>query len=351
MKNLLNSIFLRIRFGTALPKDFGQKKRNTNMKRSEHNPILTRADIPDIPPDLVDVTSVFNPGAVKIDGKTLLLLRVQNRGRETFFLTARSEDGVHFEVSDRIVHFDGIESVPQKIYHVYDARITRLGDTYFLLFAMDLEDGCHLGLAKTEDFEAFQFLGVVSDWDSRNGVLFPEKIGGKFVRLERPNAVRVKNSPATGDTIVLSESPDLLHWEIKKAVASGRPHYWDELIGPGPPPIKTREGWLQIYHGIALHLASIYIYQAGVFLLDLEDPARVLARSRYNILEPRELYELTGQVPNVVFPSGAVVEKYDSQGFAAEESQVFIYYGAADTVVGLAVATIGELIERAKSRK
>ena len=245
---------------------------------------------------------------------------------------------------------DGIDSVRRKIYHIYDACITQLDEVFYLMFAMDLEDGCYLGLAKTVDFEYFQFLGIVSDWDSRNGVLFPEKMGGKFARLERPNAVRVKNSPATGDTIVLSGSSDLLHWEMEKEVASGRPHYWDELIGPGPPPIKTKEGWLQIYHGIALHLASIYIYQAGVFLLDLKDPSRVLARSRYNILEPRELYELTGQVPNVVFPSGVVVEKFDSEGFAAEDSRVLIYYGAADTTVCLAETMVAELIDRAHSR-
>ncbi len=320
------------------------------MKRSEFNPILTRRDIPAIPPHLVDVTSVFNPGAVRFGDAILLLLRVQNRGRETFFLTAASRDGVHFDVSDRVVHFEGIESVGRKIYHLYDARITRIGDEFFLLFAMDLDDGCHLGLGVTTNFEHFRFLGIVSDWDSRNGVLFPEKIGGKFLRLERPNRVRVQKSPATGDTIVLSESDDLLHWKIKAEVAGGRPHYWDELIGPGPPPIKTREGWLQIYHGIALHLANIYIYQAGVFLLDLKDPAKVLARSRYNILEPRELYELTGQVPNVVFPSGAVAEGVDAEGFAAPESPVLIYYGAADTTVGLVQTTVGELVERAFSR-
>jgi predicted GH43/DUF377 family glycosyl hydrolase len=321
------------------------------MLRSEHNPILTRADIPNIPPHLVDVTSVFNPGAIRFGEKFLLLLRVQNRGRETFFLTAQSDDGVHFEVSDRLIHFEGIEALNRKVYHLYDARLTRLGDKFYLLFAMDLDDGCYLGLSETQDFERFQFLGIVSEWDSRNGVLFPEKIGEKFVRLERPNAVRVKNSPTTGDTIVLSESSDLLHWEIREEVASGRPHYWDELIGPGPPPIKTRAGWLQIYHGIALHLANIYIYQAGVFLLDLKNPARVLGRSRYNILEPRELYELTGQVPNVVFPSGAIVEEVDAQGFAVEHSRVFVYYGAADTVVGLAVTTIEELIDRALSKR
>ena len=130
----------------------------------------------------------------------------------------------------------------------------------------------------------------------------------------------------------------------KGIVISGRFHYWDERIGAGPPPIKTESGWLQIYHGIADHFGSSTIYQAGVMLLDLNNPLKVISRGKYNILEPRELYELTGQVPNVVFPSGAIVEKEDKQRFAKKASRVNIYYGAADTCIGLAFATIDELI-------
>jgi beta-1,4-mannooligosaccharide/beta-1,4-mannosyl-N-acetylglucosamine phosphorylase len=144
--------------------------------------------------------------------------------------------------------------------------------------------------------------------------------------------------------IELAESEDLLRWRRVGDVLAGRPHYWDELIGSGPPPIKTRAGWLHIYHGVATHFHSANIYQAGVALLDLADPSRLLARSRNNILEPREPYELSGQVPNVVFPSGAVVETHDAEGFAPPESRVFVYYGAADTCVGLAETTVGELL-------
>jgi len=129
-------------------------------------------------------------------------------------------------------------------------------------------------------------------------------------------------------------------------VISGRKHYWDEIMGAGPPPIKTREGWLLIYHGIAMHYAPIY--QAGVVLLDLENPAKVIARGRYNILEPRDLYEVAGQVPNVVFPSGMTVDNYDEEGFALPNSNVHVYYGAADTVIGLARTTVAELIAKSK---
>jgi beta-1,4-mannooligosaccharide/beta-1,4-mannosyl-N-acetylglucosamine phosphorylase len=318
------------------------------MERHPSNPILTRKDIPAIPPDLVDVSSVFNPGAVMFGTEYLLLLRVQNRGRRTYFMTARSGDGVKFIVEERIVDLRGLESLPETVYHCYDPRITCLDGMYYILFAMDMNGCCRLGLARTEDFNRFDFLGVVSDGDSRNGVLFPEKIGGHFLRLERPNTVKVAEGPLTGETVVLSESDNLLRWRTIGPVFSGRFHYWDELVGPGPPPVKTREGWLCLYHGVATHLVSSFIYQAGVVLLDLNNPQKVTGRCPYNILEPRELYELTGQVPNVVFPSGMIVDGSDEEGFALPESRIFLYYGAADTCVCLATTTVGALLDKAK---
>ena len=320
------------------------------LKRHPGNPVLSRSDIPGIPPDLLDVTSVFNPGAVKFKNRYLLMLRVQNRGRETFSLMAESKNGIDFEVKNRIIQFNGIETVKEKIYHCYDPRITEIDGIYYIMFAMDMDRTCRLGLAKTEDFEQFEFMGIVSENDNRNGVLFPEKVGGKYLKLDRPNVVQVTDGPKTGNSIVLSESDDLLNWKQVDVVISGRLHYWDELIGAGPPPVKTRQGWLQIYHGVALHLASIFIYQAGVMLLDLENPAEVIGRCPYNILEPRELYELTGQVPNVVFPSGMIVEDVDEEGFAEPESRVMVYYGAADTSVCLATSTVNTLSEQAMLR-
>jgi beta-1,4-mannooligosaccharide/beta-1,4-mannosyl-N-acetylglucosamine phosphorylase len=318
------------------------------LKRNTKNPVLTRADIPDIHPNVVDVSSVFNPGAIKYNGKYILLLRVQNRGRETFIMQAESDNGIDFKVENKIVEFKGIEKIKEKIYHIYDARITKLEDNYYVMFAMDMEAGCSLGLAKTKSFEEYEFLGIVSDGDIRNGVLFPEKINGKYVRFDRPNKVQLEGGPSSGNTICMSESDDLLKWKTVKAVMSGRFHYWDENIGSGPTPVKTREGWLHIYHGVATHFASSNIYQAGVSLHELNDPSIIIGRGKYNILEPREIYELTGQVQNVVFPSGMVVEDFDEEGFAKPESKVLVYYGAADTVVGLATSTIKELIEAAK---
>jgi beta-1,4-mannooligosaccharide/beta-1,4-mannosyl-N-acetylglucosamine phosphorylase len=125
----------------------------------------------------------------------------------------------------------------------------------------------------------------------------------------------------------------------------GRPHYWDERIGPGPPPIKTSRGWLLVYHGIADHFEGVSIYQAGAALLDLKNPSDVIARTRFNILEPREIYEQIGQVPNVVFPTGIIVDELDGDGCARPGSRVRIYYGAADTCIGLIITTVDELIQ------
>ena len=321
------------------------------MPRHPQNPILTRSDIPAISSTLSDFSSVFNPGAIKDGDIYRLMLRVQSRSRETFLMMANGLDGVHFTVEKEPVHFRGIEKMDKKIYHIYDARITKLDGRYYIMFAMDMDDGCQLGVGVTDDFRSFDFLGMASDEDTRNGVLFPEKVQGKYMRMDRPNRAKHQNGPTSGSTIWLSSSDDLIHWQPVAPLIYGRFHYWDEFIGSGPPPIKTRKGWLHVYHGVATHFGSANIYQGGVLLLDLDDPSKVVGRCRCNILEPRESWELTGQVPNVVFPSGMIVEEYDTQGFALESSEVKIYYGAADTCVGLYITTISALQEAAMEER
>ncbi|MCP4583639.1 MAG: glycosidase [candidate division Zixibacteria bacterium] len=315
------------------------------MKRYVNNPIIAREDVPEIKPQLVDVTSVFNPGAIKYRDEFLLMLRVQNRGRETYLLTAQSDNGIGFALSKTIVEFSGLEDVSETIYHIYDPRLTAIDDTYYIMFAMDMDSGCNLGLARTTDFKSYRFMGIIASGDIRNGVLFPEKINDKYIRLDRPNNKPLAGGSTSGSSIYLSESDDLINWRTVCPLMSGRPHFWDELIGSGPPPIKTREGWLHIYHGIATHFGSTNIYQAGVVLLDLDNPEKIIARGKYNILEPREPYELVGQVPNVVFPSGMIVKDLEPDGTAKSDSELFLYYGAADTSVGLAIATVSELID------
>lgn len=315
------------------------------LRRSPHNPILTRDDIPDLPGGFTDATSVFNPGAAMLGDKRILLLRVQSRGRETALVTAESSDGVKFRISTEPVKLRGIEKEKDTLFHVYDPRITKIGDQFYITLAIDTDTGCRMGVARTGDFREFEFVGIASDADTRNSVLFPERIDGWFVRLDRPNKDFARFGPATGMEITISISDDLLNWEPRGPVMNGRYHYWDELIGSGPPPVKTPKGWLHVYHGVATHFAAANIYQAGVILLDLDDPSNVIARGRNCILEPREMVEMVGQVPNVVFPTGMIVESFDDDGFAQMDAKTDIYYGAADTCVCLASSTIRELID------
>lgn len=315
------------------------------MKRYLQNPLISRGDIPCLKPHLDDVSSVFNPGAARWGDQIVLLLRIQNRGRETYLLPAFSRDGIDFTITAEPVQFRGLEKLDCRAYHIYDPRITRIGESYYITLAIDTDSGCQIGLAKTTDFQHYDFLGVPLAGDARNAVLFPEKIGGEYAMLYRPNRTRLDGGVASGGEIELALSSDLMHWMPRKMVMGGRFHYWDELIGSGPPPVKTRRGWLHVYHGVATHFAASNIYQAGVVLLDLDHPDKVIGRSKYNILEPRELYELTGQVPNVVFPTGLVPADRDYDGFLNDDTELLIYYGAADTCVCLATTTVRELLE------
>lgn len=315
------------------------------LRRHAHNPILTRADIPDVPPDVIDATSVFNPGACRLDsGHVLMLLRVQTRGRRTVLMRADSLDGERFMVRPQLVVLRGLERLGRRVHHVYDPRITRLEGRWYVTCALDLDDGCRVGLFTTDDFATLDLLGLTGERDARNGVLFPQRVGGWYLLLERPNAVASAGGVASGDAIELRASADLREWQTLGTVMQGHWHYWDELIGPGPAPIKTPAGWLLIYHGVATHLGG-GIYQAGAALLDLADPSYVLGRTRDNLLEPREPYELVGQVPNVVFPTGAVTIPPDDDGCVPLDSDLWLYYGAADTCVGLVTARIGDVVE------
>ena len=320
------------------------------MQRHNASPILTRAHIPDMEPGISDVSSVFNPGAARIGQRTYLLLRVQTRGRHTFSVPAVSHDGVEFRVAGAPTLFRGLPL--NDVYHIYDARLTVLDGVLHAITAVDCAAGCRCALWRAAgpqggDFsglEKLKFVSLVTEIDTRNAVLFPERVRGLAHALHRPNQTALQGGPVSGAAVHLAVSEDLQSWQDRGPVFAGHPHYWDELVGSGPPPIKTRAGWLHVYHGIATHFQATNIYQAGVVLLDLEEPNLVCARGRQNILEPREIWELTGQVPNVVFPSGITVEGFDAEGFALPDAPVNIYYGAADTVVGLARGTVGDLI-------
>lgn len=306
-------------------------------------PLITRDDIPDMPPLLVDPSSVFNPGAVKIGGAAVLLLRVQSRGRRSFLVPAVYDGDLEVVVAKRPSELRGLDRLPLDVHHVYDPRLTMLDGGLHVVTALDTDQGGRLAVWRAAGkaggpfagLETLDLVGLTGDYDTRNGVLFPERVGGRILMLERPNRPTRPGSPPSGSTISLIASNDLVTWEPAGDVMSGRDHFWDELIGAGPPPVLTKRGWLLVYHGVATHFASANIYQGGCVLLDRDDPTRVIARGGDNILEPREPWEMMGQVPNVTFPSGMTV---------SSSGTVRIFYGAADTCVGMLETTVDDLL-------
>ena len=333
------------------------------LRRHPNGPIITRRDLPPMP-GLIDPSAVFNPGAVRIDGVTYLLLRVQSRGRQTYLVPARGRTDRSFQPAGAVTEMVGLDNLRQpggrqvlEVFHVYDPRLTVCDGQLLVVTAVDTDRGCRLVIWRATGDPALGFAGldrleplaVTGGEDTRNGVLFPQRIGGRWLMLERPNVPQGAGAPPSGSTITLSSSDDLVKWQPEGPVLGGRFRFWDELVGAGPPPLLTSEGWLLLYHGVATHFSSVNIYQTGAALLARDDPRQVLARTRDNIFEPRALYELTGQVPNVVFPSGLTVDQVDADGCAPPETRVWVYYGAADTAVCVATTTVAALLDACRA--
>jgi len=212
---------------------------------------------------------------------------------------------------------------------IEDPRITVLDGQFYIMYTAVSRHGYRIALARTEDFQSFERIALVSRPGNKDGVLFPEKINGLYARLDRPIGNGI-------GSIWVSFSPDLIHWGRSQCVISPRPRFWDAYrIGASVPPIKTDQGWLEIYHGVKMTSAGP-IYRTGVVLLDLENPAKVIGRCLSPVLSPREDYERIGDVGNVVFACSAIVE---------EDQDVKLYYGAADTSICVATCPLQELIK------
>ncbi|MDO9574976.1 MAG: glycosidase, partial [bacterium] len=188
-------------------------------------------------------------------------------------------------------------------------------------------------VAVVKDFNEFNRLGVITPYKAkeRDTVLFPEKIDGKYAVLHRPSNW-IGPDYGTDRPGIWFAYLDSLDGKMfgHKLVMIPREKWESDKIGAGPPPIKTERGWLLIYHGVS----KDYVYRAGAALLDLEEPWKVIARTHEPILEPEEDYERAGDVPNVVFPEGAVVIS----------NELLLFYGAADKVCCVARVLLKELI-------
>ena len=296
------------------------------VTRYEGNPILTKADIP------YPVQTVHNAGVTKFDDRYIMLFRSHlDTGRSIIGL-AESEDGFNFEARDEPFMTPSTKPVfcEYEEYGVEDPRITYLEDAYYITYSAYSARGVRIGLAKTTNFQSVKRVAFITQADYRNTVLFPEKINGKYVKLDRPH------SDISPWSIWISFSPDLRHWGGSKLVMKPVPYHWDEMkIGPGAPPIRTEQGWLSIYHGVFPTMDG-HVYRLGVALHNLDDPAEVLGVGDRWILQPEDPWEVTGYVHNVVFTCGAVPE---------EDGTLKLYWGGADKVMCAGTAVIDELVE------
>ena len=279
---------------------------------------------------------MFNSSVVRFGDRYAGVFRVETRAGYQTLRLAFSRDGIKFDFTPDEILVPREEPFVTYEEARYDPRITRIDEAYYICHASENRFGCQVSVAHTRDFATFEKIAVASEPTNRNMVLFPEKIDGLYARLDRPF-----ESGRSGN-IWISFSPDLIHWGQSECIMESRRFAWDSgKIGPGAPPLKTDAGWLVIYHGVTPRINS-QIYKAGVALLDLKDPRKVIARSKEYLMAPREMYERIGDVPNVVFPTAAIA--------SAKDDELRIYYGAADTVFCMATAKMSELIEFAKTR-
>ncbi|HTS18151.1 MAG TPA: glycoside hydrolase family 130 protein, partial [Verrucomicrobiae bacterium] len=291
----------------------------------EHNPILTPEQMP------FRCYAVFNAGATMFNEGVLLMLRVEGCDRTTSFYIATSEDGVDFDVNPKPIDYPLCTT--EKRYgpaHRFDARITLLDGKYYIFHAAWLEPwGCMIGAATTKDFVHFEPLPHLSEPSNRNAVLFPEKINGLYARLDRP-----QNVPNYG-SIWVSYSPDLEFWGRSMPLNLPQAGWIRNKAGAGITPIRTPQGWLEIYHATAPTCSSENYY-LGAMLMDLKDPSKVIAAPKDFILAAEKDYECVGQTPNVIFTAGAV---------EMSDGTLNVYYGGADTRMCLAQTTVQTLVD------
>ena len=297
--------------------------------RYSENPIIGRNP-------LKGVARIFNSAVVPYEGKFIGVFRAETNTGVPHLYLGHSEDGLHWTYdADRIpfVNENGDSFMPK---YAYDPRLIKVEDVYYVIWCTDFY-GAALGLAKTTDFKTFVRLDNPFLPFNRNGVFFPRKLNGNFALLSRPSD---SGHTPFGD-IFISESPDLVYWgKHKHVMTKGQGQWWQSLkIGGGAAPIETSEGWLLFYHGVT-GTCNGYVYSMGAAILDLENPSMVKYRSESFILTPEEWYEERGFVSNVIFPCATLHD--------AATGKIAIYYGAADSYVGMAFTTVNEIVTYVK---
>ena len=341
--------------------------------RFSQNPILTPKDLA---PSLtgLEIACLLNPGVFSFLNKTWLLVRVAERPmqiegfisfpilkdqgvdikkidindpalvisdpriltyKEADYLTTLShlrlvcsDDGIHFYEPTNYPLLQG--EGENETFGIEDCRVTLVEETYYLTYTAVSENGVGVGLRTTKDWKIFEKFGMIMPPHNKDCAIFEEKIHGKFYALHRPSSVALG-----GNYIWLAESLDGLHWGNHKCLVKTRLDKWDsKRVGAGASPIKTKLGWLAIYHGAN----EAQEYCLGAFLMALNDPSIILAQTDEPIMKPVADYELNGFFGRVVFTNGHVVNG----------DEITIYYGAADQYVCGAKFSIEEILSLLK---
>lgn len=297
--------------------------------RYSENPVIGRNPIP-------GVARVFNSAVAPWKDGYIGVFRGEQTNGVPFIYLGRSRDGVKWEFEPEKIQFVDKNGAPAQPVYAYDPRLVKVEDTYYVIWCQDFH-GASIGLAETRDFKTFTRLENPFIPFNRNAVLFPRKIGGMYVMLSRPSD---SGHTPFGD-IFLSRSPDMEFWGRHRHVMGKTGNWWENLkVGGGAAPIETSEGWLMFYHGVT-GTCNGYVYSIGGAILDLDDPSKVLYRCQNFLLTPEEWYEERGFVPNVCFPCATLQD--------SGTGRIAIYYGCADSYVGLAFTTADEVVDYIKS--
>lgn len=298
------------------------------FKRYKRNPILTPENWP------YKVGAVFNPGAIKFNDEILLLVRVEDKQGYSHLTIAKSKDGKTNWQINSVPTLKAEQESGEAVFGLEDPRIIWLEDRQeYIITCVSFFEGVTgeppgISLISTKDFLEFKRLGQQLMPPNKNASLFPETFKGYYALINRP----IFGGKAD---IWVSFSRDLNFWGKDRVLIPARDRAWDsDRVGLGPPPVKTQDGWLIIYHG-ARNTASGSIYRVGLALLDLET-LKVIRRSKDWVLGPKESYERVGDVDDVVFPCGAVIDE--------KTNELLVYYGAADSVIALATANLNDIL-------
>lgn len=311
-----------------IPFEERKEKGDSPLWRCSLNPIVKRHA-------QVGIDRIFNSAVVPFKGKFIGVFRGERVNGVPVLFVGKSEDGFSWTFEKDPINFVDEQGKPFNSYYGYDPRVVKIDDAYYVIWCTDFY-GASIGLARTYDFVHFVRLENPFIPFNRNAVLFPRKIDGKYMLLSRPS-----DSAHTpfGD-IFLTQSKDLEYYGHHRHVMSPSKEWWESVkIGAGPAPIETSEGWLLFYHGVT-GTCNGFVYSMSAAILDIDHPEIVKYRCKNFLLTPEYEYEQRGFVPNVVFPVAALVDN--------QTNRLALYYGAADTYVGLAFGYVDEILDYVK---